>query len=126
MQGVAHHHILEYSPLLTDTIPPMDFVEEDTAIANVLDGPVVAGARKEREGKVSGNSDGTGCRRGGVRRVGRVEDSMIVEQSEEGRVVELAETAEEGAVGDDVVEGDAADGGTDEVGWRGQAKEDVR
>ena len=118
MQGVAHHHLIEDSLLLTDT-NLMDFVEEDTAIADVLDGPVVAGARKEREGKVSSNSDGTGCRRGGVRRAGRVEDSMIVEEPEEGRVVEFAETAEEGAVGDDVVEGDAADGGADEVGWCG-------
>lgn len=53
-------------------------------------------------------------------------DSTIVEEPKEGWVLELAEMMEEGAVGDDIVEGNTTDGGTDEVGWRGQAKENLR
>lgn len=49
--------------------------------------------REERE--VGGNNDGTGCRRGGVGRDGGVEFSMIIEETKEGRGVDLAKASEE-------------------------------
>lgn len=44
MQGVTNHHLPEESPLLTDS-------KEDTAISDVLDDPIVGGAREEGEEK---------------------------------------------------------------------------
>jgi hypothetical protein len=56
-----------------------------------------------------------------------VEDfGVLLEEAEKGRGVELAEAAEEGAVGDEAAEGDASGGGADEVGWVGQAAQDVQ
>lgn len=97
-----------------------------TRPADVLDFPVGGKAGEEGEGEVGGERGCPGSRHGGVRRVCGIEDSAIVEEAEEGRGVELTVLPEEGAVGGASAEGDAGGGDAGEVGWGGQAEEDLR
>uniref|UniRef100_M8BV85 Uncharacterized protein n=1 Tax=Aegilops tauschii TaxID=37682 RepID=M8BV85_AEGTA len=96
--------------------PPRDpAVEEDAAVADVagMPGaePPLLGLGHEGVGEVGGVEEGGGGPRGGVRRLGGVEGAApVVDEAEEGRRVELAEAAEEGAVGDDAAEGGAGGG----------------
>jgi hypothetical protein len=87
-------------------------VEEDAPVANVRESPLAVFG-EEGEGEVGGGDERAGGGRGGVRREEVVEVPVLIEEGEEGRVVEVAVEAEEGSVGvdDEPAEGDAGGGG---------------
>ena len=120
MQRVAHRELHGDFGLLALSAAE----EEDAAVADVRDAPTAV-VGEEGEGEVGGGGKGAGGGRGGVRRESVV-DPVVVEKGEEGRVLEAAEAAEEGFVGDDPAEGDAGGGGAGKVFRSGQPEEDLR
>jgi hypothetical protein len=102
-------------------------VEEHAAVPDVPYEPVAGWGGEEGEGEVGDESGGAGFRRRGVRQSSGVEHfAFALEEAEEGRDVELAEAAEEGALSGHAAKGAAGGRGADEVGWSGQPNEDLR
>jgi hypothetical protein len=128
VQRVARRQLCEDDSTGTKIFPGGCF-KEDAAVSDVPDDPAVSGGGggDEGEGEVTCEGDDPSCQRGGVRRVHGVEDIVsVLEEAEEGRVVEPAVLPEEGAAGDEAAECDAGGGGEDEVGWVVNAAEDVQ
>ena len=114
-QGVAHGDLREDQRLLAASGLGLGIsVDEDAAAADVADHPAAGWGGEEGEGEVRGVGHRPGDGSGGVRE--RRVEAPVVEEADEGRGVEGAEAAEEGAVGgDETAEGDACRGGADEV-----------